>query len=146
MLLFNGIPVQVRSSLLPLSLLFIFPCGIFIFFHFLIPICNSDPGAYSLFLLWGRARRKAWCCTWKRDFWQSHTPTSRNALAHSWIFFCCSGTYGLCHTKSKARPSVRVCILVFLCSVELDKRPCTDLTPLFFLCLTLSLCVTKAIL
>lgn len=26
----NGIPVQVRSSLLPLSLLFIFRCGIFI--------------------------------------------------------------------------------------------------------------------
>lgn len=35
---------------------------------------------------------KAWCCTWKRDFWQSHTPTSRNVFAHSWILFCCSGT------------------------------------------------------
>lgn len=45
----NGIPVQLRSSLLPLSLLFIFRCGIFIFFRFLIPICNSDPGLIRAF-------------------------------------------------------------------------------------------------
>ena len=38
----NGILLQVRSSLLPLSLLFIFHLGISIFLHFLIPICNSD--------------------------------------------------------------------------------------------------------
>lgn len=140
----NGIPVQVGSSLLPLSLLFIFPCGIFIFFNFLIPICNSDPGAYSVFLLGGRACRKAWYCTWKRDFWQSHTPTSRNALDHSWIFLCCSGTYGLCHTKSKAWPSMRVYHWVLFFS-RLDNGLCADLS-LLFLFFSLSLHVTKAIL
>lgn len=116
----NGIPVQVRSSLLPLSLLFIFRCGIFIFFNFLIPICNSDPGLINFFFLRGKACRKAWCCTWKRDFWQSHTPTSRNVLAHSWIFFCCSGTYGYVIPRVK-RGLQSMCITMCCVSPVLTK-------------------------
>lgn len=79
------------SSLLPLSL---FHLGISTFPRSLLPRC----GACTLFFFLSseeKASRKAWCCTWKRDFWLSREPTSsEHTWAHSWIFFCCSGTYG----------------------------------------------------
>ena len=49
----NGIPVQVRSSLLPLSLLLVLRCVFFVFFNFLIPICNSDPRLIRFFFSGG---------------------------------------------------------------------------------------------
>lgn len=82
------------SSLLPLSLLFIFHLGISTFPPSVLPRC----GAYTLLFFLsceGKASRKAWCCTWKRDFWLGREPTSnKHTWSHSWIFFCCSGTYG----------------------------------------------------
>lgn len=69
------------------------------------------------FLFGGKACRKAWCCTWKRDYWLSHTPTSRNVLAHSWIFFCCSGTCNYVILRVECARSVHVyysvlCLLI----------------------------------
>lgn len=90
----NALEWNSLSSLLPLSLLFIFRLGISTFPRSLLPRC----GAYTLFFFLsseGKASRKAWCCTWKRDFWLSREPTSsERTWAHSWIFFRCSGTYG----------------------------------------------------
>lgn len=85
-------------------------------------------GLFSLFLR-GKACRKAWGCTWKCDFWQSLTPTSRNVLAHSRIFFCCSGTYGYVIPGVKRGPSVHVYLSV-LCIADLDKGLYADISPL----------------
>lgn len=88
---------------------------------FLFRYVILTPALFRLFLpLRGRACRKAWCCTWKHDFWQSLTPTSRNALAHSWIFFCCSGTYGYVIPRVK-RGLQYMCIVVFCVSPCLTK-------------------------
>lgn len=80
-----------------------------IFFFFFIPMCNSDPGLTQCFFSpsEGKAFRKAWYRTWKRDFWQSRIPTNKYVLAHSWIFLCCSGTWCYVIPESRARP-VRV--------------------------------------
>lgn len=97
------------------------------FLHF-NPIRNPDPQFTHI-----SCCRKAWCCTWKRDFWQSHTPMSRNLLAHSWIFFCCSGTYGYVTPRAERWRSLLVhhsvlCILtkvsLLVCS-PLPLRPLT---------------------
>lgn len=85
--------MEFLLSLLPLSLLFIFHLGNSIFPRSVIPRC----GAHTLFFMSseGKACRKAWCCTWKRDFWLGREPTSsEHTWAHSWIFSCCSGTCG----------------------------------------------------
>lgn len=96
----------------------------FIFlFRYVIPTRRL----FTFFFSEGKACRKAWCCTWKRDFWQSHTPTSRKVLAHSWIFFCCSGTYGYVIPGVK-RGLQDMCIMVFCVSPVL-----TEIRVLIFL-------------
>lgn len=62
-LFLNRIPVQVQPSLLPsTSYHFYIPSSRFVFLCYFLPIRNGDPEFAR-----GKACRKAWCRTWKRE-------------------------------------------------------------------------------